>query len=237
LALAPRNGCAARVSGIVGFMTPATEDHYFTEQALRDWTAVAEKHRIRDEYFLGVLERYFRAGSILEIGAATGHLAAILNARGYEVMASDVSPRFVAAIAARGVPAVVVDATRDIPWQTGHRFANVLAQNVIPLIRRDRDLLLTTLSAIHSALEPSGRLISINARIARCPDPKVFFRPAEQLELMKKSGLFRVVTAFPHQVVPTGLYRHWNAPILNFADFSFARLGAVRLVSVLEKIA
>jgi hypothetical protein len=92
------------------------------------------------------------------------------------------------------------------------------------------------LSAIHSALEPSGRLICINARTARCPNPGSFLRPAEQLEIMKNSGLFKVVRVFPHQVVPTGLYRHWNAPILNFADFSFARVAAVRLVSVMEKI-
>ncbi|HEX4159557.1 MAG TPA: class I SAM-dependent methyltransferase [Rhizomicrobium sp.] len=217
-------------------MNPAAEDHYFTEQALRDWTAVAERHRIRDEYFLRALQENFRPGSILEIGAATGHLSAILNERGYKVMASDVSPRFVAAIEARGVPAMVVDATRDIPLQTGRRFANVLAQNVIPLIRRDRDLLLTTLSVIHSALEPSGRLISINARTSRCPNPKLFWRPAEQLEIMTNSGLFRVVRVFPHQIVPTGLYRRWNAPIFNFADFSLARMAAVRLVSVIEKI-
>jgi SAM-dependent methyltransferase len=217
-------------------MTPAREDHYFTEQALRDWTAVAERHRIRDEYFLRTLQRYFRPGSILEIGAATGHLSAILNERGYEVMASDVSPRFVAAIAARGVPAVTVDATRDIFLQAGRRFANVLAQNVIPLIRRDNDLLLTTLSAIHSAIEPSGRLINITARTARCPNPKVFLSPAEQLETMKNSGLFKIVKVFPHQVVPTGLYRRWNAPALNFVDFELARIAAVRLISIAEKI-
>jgi SAM-dependent methyltransferase len=216
-------------------MSPATEDHYFTEQALRDWTAIAERHRIRDEYFLRTLQKYFRPGPILEIGAATGHLSAILNAQGYDVTASDISPRFVAAIAARGVPAALVDATRNIHQQTGRFFSNVLAQNVIPLIHRDRDMVLTTLSAIHAALEPSGRLICITARTRRCPDPKAFFSPTEQLKILESSGLFRIERVFPHQIVPTRLYRAWNAAFLNFADFELARVAAVRLVSVMEK--
>jgi SAM-dependent methyltransferase len=217
-------------------MNPAPEDHYFTEQALRDWTAVAAKHRIRDKYFLRALEKYFRPGPILEIGAATGHLSAILHARGYDVTASDVSPRFVAAISARGVPAALVDATGDIRAQTGRSFANVLAQNVIPLIRRDDALLRATLVAVHAALQPSGRLICIAARTVRCQRPKDFFSPCEQLQFMKDSGLFRVVKTFPHQTIPTGLYRRWNAPILSFADFALARIAAVRRVSILEKI-
>jgi SAM-dependent methyltransferase len=135
------------------------EDHYFTEQALHDWRAVAERHRIRDEYFLCTLQKYFKPGPILEIGAATGHMSAILQERGYDVTASDISPRFVTAIAARGVPALLVDATRNISLQTGRSFANVLAQNVIPLIRRDRDLLHATLSAkSRSTLTPPTRL-------------------------------------------------------------------------------
>jgi SAM-dependent methyltransferase len=213
------------------------EDHYFTEQALHDWTAIAERHRIRDEYFLRTLQKYFRPGPVLEIGAATGHVSAILHKRGYDVTASDISPRFVAAIAARGVPALLVDVTRNIRLQTGRSFANVLAQNVIPLIGRDRGLLHATLSTIHAALTPSVRLICINARTGRCRNPDAFFRPREQIEIMKSSGLFRVVKSFPHQVVPTGLYRRWNAAVLNFADFRLARFAAVRLVSIVEKIA
>jgi SAM-dependent methyltransferase len=211
-------------------------DHYFTEQAVRDWTAIGERHRIRDEYFLRTLGKYFQPGPILEIGAATGHLSAILYKRGYDVTASDVSPRFVAAIAARVPSALLVDATGNIRLQTGRSFANVLAQNVIPLIRRDHGLLQATLSAIYDALAPSGRLICINARTGRCPNPEMFFRPREQLEIVKASGLFRVVKTFPHQVVPTSFYRCWSAPVLNLADFQLARIAGVRLVSVVEKV-
>jgi SAM-dependent methyltransferase len=237
LALAWRNGGAAQYAFGTSdrFMTSAADEHYFTEQALRDWTAIAEKHRIRDEYFLRTIQNYFRPGAILEIGAATGHLSAILKQRGYDVTASDVAPRFVVAIAARGVPAKIIDATRDIRQQAGGIFANVLAQNVIPLIRRDRATVLATLSAIHAALDVGGRLICISAHAGRCHDPAAFFRRREQVDIASCSGLFRVVKTFPHQIVPTGIYRPWNAPLLNFADFKLARIAAVRLVSVLEK--
>ncbi|HTT85596.1 MAG TPA: methyltransferase domain-containing protein [Rhizomicrobium sp.] len=217
-------------------MTGTADDHYFSERALRDWTVIAEKHRLRDECFLRALAKYFRPGPILEIGAATGHLSEILKQRGHDVTASDVSPRFVAAIAARGVPAKIVDATGDIHLQAGRRFANVLAQNVIPLIRRNRDTLFATLKSIHAALEPSGRLICINARTARCQTPEAFFHPREQADIMRSAGLFRVVRIFPHQVVPTGWYKPWNAALFNLADFHLARIAAVRLVSVMEKI-
>jgi SAM-dependent methyltransferase len=235
LALAERVGCAVPGPGAaIGLMTFA--DHYFSEQALHDWTAVAERHRIRDEYFLRTLQKYFHPGPILEIGAATGHVSAILHNRGYDVTASDVSPRFVAAIAARGVPALLVDATRDIRLQTGRSFTNVVAQNVIPLIRRDHERLHATLLAIHAALDPSGRLICINARTSRCRNRAAFFRPREQMEIIRNSSLFRIVTSFPHQVIPTGLYRGWNARVFNLADFKLARIAAVRLVSIAEKI-
>ncbi len=217
-------------------MTHGADTHYFTEQALQDWTRIGARHRIRDEHFLHAIESYFRPGPILEIGAATGHLSGILHARGYDVTASDVSPRFVAAIGRRGLHAEIVDATRDITSQTGRSFANILAQNVMPLIRRDRATVEATLSAIHAALQPSGRLISISAHANRAPDPQSFFTPREQVEIAKASGLYRIAAMFPHQVVPTGLYRRWNAALLNFLDFHAAKIAAVRLVWVMEKV-
>ncbi|MGH6878931.1 MAG: methyltransferase domain-containing protein [Rhizomicrobium sp.] len=217
-------------------MTPAADQHYFTEQALHDWTRIGAKHRIRDECFLRSVESFFRPGPILEIGAATGHLSEILQRRGYDVTASDVSPRLVAAIEARGLPAKLVDATCDIREQTGRRYANILAQAVMPMIRRDPATLSAALFAVHDALTPSGRLICISAHAWRCPNPGGFFRPREQVEIARKTGLFRPVRIFPHQVVPTGFYRRWNAELLNFLDFHLAKLAAVRLVWVMEKI-
>lgn len=213
-----------------------TETHYFTQDALREWTRIGERHRLRDEYFLRSLEKNFRPGPILELGAATGHLSAILHARGYDVTASDISPIFVDAIARRGVKAALVDAAQDIAAQTGSTYANILAQNVLPLILRDREQLLTTLQMIHNALEPSGRLICISAHARRDRNPGAYFSPREQIDIAQTSGLFRMLTAYPHQVVPTGLYRPWNAAMLNFLDHTLARVAGVRLVWVMEKM-
>ena len=210
-------------------------DHYFTDQAVSEWAEIGDRHRLRDEQFLSPLSRWFRPGSILEIGAATGHLSEILHNRGYDVLASDYSPALVRAIGARGVPSAVVDATNNIHEQTGKFFANVLAQNVLPLIWRERDVVRSTLAAIHDALEPGGRLICISTDPRREPKPEFYFKPREQIKLAKETGLFRLVTAFPHQVVPTTWYRPSNAALFNFLDFHVAHLFAIRLVWVMEK--
>jgi SAM-dependent methyltransferase len=217
-------------------MIQSVDPHYFTETALRHWTQLGTKHRLRDQQFLHAIASWFAPGAILELGAATGHLSDILHGRGYDVTASDVSPRFVAAIAARGVPAEIVDATGDIRAQTARVFANILAQNVMPLIGRDRAVLLTTLNAIHAALEQKGRLICISAHAWRDRNPGAYFTPREQITIAEASGLFRLLKAVPHQVVPTSLYRSWNARALNLMDFQLAKIAAIRLAWVMEKI-
>jgi len=210
------------------------ELHYFTQGALDEWTKIGLRHRTRDRLFLRDLARYFRPGPVLELGAATGHLSAILHEYGYDVTASDVSPRFVAAIESRGLKAKIVDATQSISLQTGTIFANILAQNVLPLILRDRETVLATLGAIHAGLGPSGRVICISAHARRDRNP--YFSPHEQIDIARSSGLFRVIKIFPHQVMPPGLYRHWNAGALNFVDHFCARIASVRLVWVMEKM-
>jgi SAM-dependent methyltransferase len=217
-------------------MMPTADKHYFTEQALRDWTKIGARHLIRDGYFLQSIETFFRPGPILEIGAATGHVSEILHRRGYDVTASDVSPRFVAAMRARGLRAEIVDATRNIRSQTGQGFANIFAQNVIPMIRRDRTTLIGVLSNVHESLTPAGRLICVGAHPWRCETPGAYFLPREQMEIAMASGLFRPIKIFPHQVVPTSLYRRWNGAFLNMLDFRAARIAAARLVWVMEKI-
>ena len=217
-------------------MNDSLGPHYFTEEALRDWTRIGEKHRLRDEQFLRHLEPLLNPGPILEIGAATGHLSAILAKRGFDITASDVSPRFVAAIRARGLRAQIVDATLDIRTQTGKTFANVLAQGVVPLIRREPATLNTALAAIHAALESKGRLVCICAYPWREPSPRFYLHPQEQIEIARVSGLFHLIKVFPHQVVPPVLYQRWNARVLDFLDFQAAKLASVRLIWVMEKV-
>jgi SAM-dependent methyltransferase len=210
--------------------------HYFTDEAVREWALLGKRHRLRDEQFLRVLSRWFRPGPVLEIGAATGHLSEILFRRGYDVLASDYSPALVRAIGARGIPAAIVDATADIRRQTGRSFGNMLAQNVLPLIWRDRIVVTSTLTAIHDALEPQGRLLSISAHPRWGKNPESYFTPREQIAIARGTGLFRLLTSFPHQVVPTAWYRPWNARLFNVLDFHAAHLLSIRLVWVMEKI-
>jgi 2-polyprenyl-3-methyl-5-hydroxy-6-metoxy-1,4-benzoquinol methylase len=238
LALASGKRCApvTLAQDLTSQMSSNVDPHYFTETALREWTKIGARHRLRDEYFLQAVEAFFRLGSILELGAATGHLSEILHRRGFDVTASDVSPRFVAAIKSRGLQAALVDATADIHQQTGRVFANVLAQNVLPLIRHDRAMVCSALAAIHAGLEPRGRLICISAHAWRDRDPEFYFTPREQIAITKATDLFRIISIFPHQVVPTKFYRNWNGRLLNFLDFHAAKLAAVRLVWIAERI-
>jgi SAM-dependent methyltransferase len=205
------------------------------DRTVRNCLNDAKRQGLRDRLFMQGLERYLRPGRTLEIGAATGQLSAILQQHGYSVVASDVAPQFLPAIGARGLKAVVVDATQDIVAQTGEIYANILAQGVIPLIRRDRERVMTTLRAIHGALEPGSRLLCISPYAWRQPDPKAFFSPKEQMQIARASGLFEPVVAYPHQVVPPGWYVPWNATLLNFFDHNLAWIARVRWVWVMEK--
>src|SRR5881398_2372698 len=103
--------------------------------SLRKRVALGQRHELRDREFLRGLARHFRSGPTLELGASTGHIATILQDYGYDVTASDVVPKFLPAIEARGLKSALVDATHDIVAQTGRTFANIFAQNVLPLIQ------------------------------------------------------------------------------------------------------
>ncbi len=200
---------------------------------LRERVRTGTRHELRDRQFLRSLAQYFRPGSILEIGASTGHLSVILKEYGYDVTASDVTPKLVEAIVSRGLKATLVDATKDIPAQTGCRFSNILAQSVGPLFYRNREQVLTTLRCIHDALEPSGRFICIGPYARH--QPGRFFSPREQIEIARASGLFRMVVCYPHQIMPPSFYRPWNARLLNVLDHTLAHIASIRLVWVLER--
>jgi hypothetical protein len=202
---------------------------------IRERANTGSRHALRDRQFLRGLARHFCPGAILELGASTGHLATILQEYDYDVTASEIAPELVRAMAARGLRSVVVDATQDIVMQTGHRFANVIAQAVSPLGRRNHSQLLATLGHIYAALETSGRFINIAPYAWRQPNPRAFFSPREQLEITRACGLFRTIACFPHQVLPPGLYRPWNAHLLNLLDHKLAYVASTRLVWVMEK--
>jgi hypothetical protein len=111
-----------------------------------------------------------------------------------------------------------------------------MAQNVLPLILRDRAILLKTLGVIYAGLEREGRFICVSAHARHDRNSAAYFSPREQIEIARSSGLFRTIKIFPHQVLPPGLYRSWNAGVLNFLDHACARIASIRLVWVMEKI-
>jgi SAM-dependent methyltransferase len=217
-------------------MQETLESLSLADRSIRDRVNMGRRHELRDREFLRTLARHFRPGSILELGASTGHLALLLQENGYDVTGSEVEPKLVRAIASRGVKATLVDATRDIVAQTGRTFPNVLAQAVSPLFHRDQTRLLAALLCIHAALEPSGRFINIGPYAWRQFEPRACFSPREQIDLTRSCGLFRMIACYPHQVLPPGLYRRWNARLLNLLDHKLAYVASTRLVWVAEKV-
>src|SRR6478672_8044412 len=103
-------------------MQETLESLSLADRSIRERVNTGRRHALRDRSFLSNLAHYLRPGPFLELGASTGHLAAILRERGYDVTASEVEPKLVRAIAARGVNAALVDATRDIVAQTGETY-------------------------------------------------------------------------------------------------------------------
>lgn len=217
-------------------MQDTLESLCLADQGIRYRVSTGRRHALRDREFLRSVARYFRPGPILELGASTGHMAVLLQEDGYEVTASEVDAKLVRAIATRGVPAVLVDATKDIVAQAGRRFPNILAQGIVPLVYRNRAQVLATLQCVHAALEPCGRFINIAPYAWRQRDPQRFFSPREQIEIAQTSGLFRTIACFPHQVLPPSVYRPWNARLLNLLDHKLAYLASARLVWMMEKI-
>lgn len=217
-------------------MQDALDSLCLADPDIRYRVSTGRRHALRDREFLRSLARYFRPGSILELGASTGHLAAVLQEYGYDVAASEIAPKLLRCIAARGLKALLVDATQDIALQARRHFPNILAQGLGPLIHRDPERVLLTLGQIHRALDGSGRFVCIAPYPWRQMNPKAYFSPREQIEIAQSSGLFRMIACFPHQVLPPGLYRRWNAPLLNLIDHKLAHLASTRLVWVMEKI-
>lgn len=211
------------------------ETWYNSNDAIEAWEAIKQRHRLRDEYFLRHFLPYFRKGRILELGAATGNLAAILQDWGHDVTASDFSGAFVGHMNKIGLNAVRIDVTKDFAREHG-KWPMILAQGVSPLCFRDEAINRTVLENIHNALEDGGRVLSIFGNKWDKYNADVFHQPWEQIEIVRQSGLFRVVKEVCHQVTPPGLYRPWNAPILNFMDFALARIACVRKAWILEKI-
>ncbi len=99
---------------------------------------------------------------IVELGAGTGQVAAYLTARGFDVLAVDLSPENVAMCRQRGLRAVVADmasvAELDVP-EFVPPYAAGLAIN--SLIHIPKDLLSAAMGSIRSSLETGAEFLGV----------------------------------------------------------------------------
>lgn len=208
---------------------------YDSKEGVETWLAIGRRHRLRDVQFLRRIQRWFKPGSIHEAGAACGHLSEILRDMGWSISSSDLSTAFVEQMKSAGLDARRYDATK-LDEETSERFDNVLAQGLTPLSVRDEGINLKTISGIHSVLEDGGRLVSIFSIKRDDYNREHYLQPDEQIERIVATGQFRLIRVIKHQVVPPGLYRPWNAWLLNQCDFVLAHIWCNRKVMVFEKI-
>lgn len=99
---------------------------------------------------------------IIELGAGTGQAAAHLTDRGFDVLATDLSPQNVAMCRERGLPAVVADMAR-IGELTAPEFAPPYeaAFAINSLIHIPKHLLTEALRSIRTTLKPGAELLGV----------------------------------------------------------------------------
>lgn len=137
-------------------MTPApawdqlARDCELLPDELRVWSRrYLKNHRQRYESDLRLLERFYRGGEVLEIGAAPCQLTVVLLQRGYPVQAVDLDPdRFLPIIRKYSLPVIKCDIERErFPFERA-RFSFILFNEVFEHLRID--------PIVHSGRDPPG---------------------------------------------------------------------------------
>jgi len=202
-------------------MTQTAEPHYFTERAVQDWTRIATRHRIRDEYFLRAVERYLRRGPFSRIGASDrtpvrNPSASRVRRHGIGCLSPIRCCHPIAWCAANSSTRPRTSGRRRADSCKRSRAGRHSACTVAILPRRTQHW-----AAIHAALEPQGRLICISPHAWRGSDPQSYFRPREQIEIARASRLYRIIKVFPHQVFRR---RFTEVGMRGFSTFSISML-------------
>ena len=104
--------------------------------SLASWIETGRRQEAKDRVLLPRLARNFVPGRVLELGAGAGQTSLILRDLGWEVVATDYAPFFVAHLQSVGLCAHRVDAT-DISESGLGTFPNIFCQSITPLITSD----------------------------------------------------------------------------------------------------
>jgi SAM-dependent methyltransferase len=202
----------------------------YRPQDLAHYVGLARRQEAKDRAFLRRVRPYLRSGTVLELGAACGQLAAILTEMGFQTTASDVQPFFVDYMASRGLAAALVDAT-DIQASLPRTFDNVVAQAISPLVCRDAGVIRRCYASIHRALPEGGRLLFVFPNARRRARWSTL---DDHVPVIREIG-FRTVALFRDQVLPSAAYRLLPDWLTGATEETAGRRWGVRHVIVLER--
>lgn len=189
---------------------------YDPKTAIDDWGRIARTRAPRDRVLIPRIAKYLRPGSVLELGSAYGDVAERFRALGFDVTASDYYPHFVEHLRRIGLKAEVVDAT-DIQATMPQQFDNVYAQGLTPHMRYfPAGMTEAVNESVHKALKPGGIFLVQTTNYPAFLDPVykpnsakrgTYYTHEQELEIIKRQGLFDVVKVFRYQVLPSRLYK------------------------------
>jgi SAM-dependent methyltransferase len=211
-----RDGLLARGARPTSSAHPYAPEAY-APSSLASWIATGRRQEAKDRVLLPRLARSFVPGRILELGAGAGQTSLILQDLGWEVVASDYAPFFVAHLRSVGLCAHRVDAT-DISESGLGTFPNIFCQSITPLITSDVQVIARTYRSLYAALEPGGRLVQIHAQAARHDLPATMRMHAEHA---RRAG-FADVRVARNQLLPS---RAYGAPLRPVAALAERLLG------------
>jgi len=122
---------------------------------------VAQKYdQISNPYTVNKRKEFFAKwakGQCLEVGAGTGEISLALKQKGFDVVATDISPKMVAEIKKKGVKAIVSDAEK-LPFEK-NSFNTVIAGEMLYYLDKPEKFI----TEAYRLLKPKGHLLISSA--------------------------------------------------------------------------